>query len=65
MSIIFTLTRRERTYRLGKNGRFYYFDSLSDVASFIPDFIKVRSEDDLVTITVETAKLKEEAKRAP
>lgn len=68
MSKTFTLTRRETglfkqpSYRVVKDGKSYYFSSVSGIASFIAEFIKPRSEDDLVTITVETTKLKERSK---
>lgn len=70
MSKTFTLTRRETglfkqpSYRVCKDGKFYYFSSVSGITSFIAEFIKLRSEDDLVTITVETTKLKEEHPRS-
>ena len=68
MSKTFTLTRRETgplkqpSYRVCKDGKFYYFSSVSGIASFIAEFITLRSEDDLVTITVEITKLKERSK---
>jgi len=66
ISKTFTLTRRdsgplkEPSYRLCKEGKFYNFCSISGVAFVIAEFIKPRSKDDLVTITVESTNLKQE-----
>jgi len=66
ISKTFTLTRRnsgplkQSSYRFCKEGKFYNFSSISGVAFFIAEFIKPRSKDDLVTITVESTNLKQE-----
>jgi len=43
-------------YRLGAKGRFHYFRSPSEVASMIRKFIEPRTEDVVVTITIERSK---------
>jgi len=69
MSKTFTLTRRDSgplkqaSYRLCKEGKFYNFSSIGGVAFFIAEFIKPRSKDDLVTVTVESTNLKQGGSR--
>jgi len=66
MSKTFTLTRRDSgrlkqsSYQVCKDEKFYYFSSIGGVAFFIAEFIKPRSNDDLITITVESTNLKQE-----
>jgi len=55
-SMTLTLPRTLSGYRLGAKGRFHYFRSPSEVASMIRKFIEPRTEDVVVTITIERSK---------